>query len=134
MVITLEVSMPIKRKFLRGFTLIEIVISLAILAVGLLALLALFPVGFDAAKRSANITQAAIFAQQKMEEIKKDGFPETGTTKGNFTDDPRFSWTLNVIDVEPIGYLRKVTLTITWTHRNKERSEEFITYIAKFTP
>ena len=55
----------------KGFTLIEIVISLGILLIGILAVLALFPVGFDSAGRSADLTKATIYAQNKMEESQK---------------------------------------------------------------
>lgn len=121
-----------KCRRLNGFTLIEITISLAILAVGLLALLALFPVGFDAAKRAANITQATIFAQQKMEETKKAGYPVTAAN-GDFSDS-NYKWKIEVSDESPQDYLQKVTLTVSWKYRNKDYQEKFITYVAKLTP
>lgn len=116
----------------KGFTLIEIVISLAILAVGLLALLALFPVGFDAAKRSANMTQATFFAQQKIEEIKMMGFPVTAAS-GGFSDS-NYKWRVAVSNENPQGYLQKVTLTVAWTYKNRDYEEKFMTYVSKLAP
>jgi len=58
----------------RAFTLIEIAIALLILAVGLVGLLALFPVGFDASARAGDITTATILAQGLIEDAKIEGF------------------------------------------------------------
>ena len=44
------------RKYKKGFTLIEITMALMIMAIGLMGLLALFPVGFDASKRAGEVT------------------------------------------------------------------------------
>lgn len=46
-----------------GFTLVEILLALLILAVGLLGVLALFPLGIDAARRSVESTRAATIAR-----------------------------------------------------------------------
>ncbi len=78
-----------------GFTLVEITLALLILAVGLVGILTLFPVGFDALARSANITKATFLAQEKMEDLKREGYggPTVGTigavitaTHGSYPD------------------------------------------------
>ncbi len=46
-----------------GFTLVEILLALLILAVGLLGVLVLFPLGIDAARVSAETTRAAIIGR-----------------------------------------------------------------------
>lgn len=56
-----------------AFTLIEIIIALVILTVGLVSILALFPVGLDAMSRAANTTKATFLAQADMEEAKRLG-------------------------------------------------------------
>lgn len=113
----------------RGFTLIEIIISLSILAVGLVGILSLFPIGFDSARRSVDSTQAAVFAHEKLEQLRSSGFPAVGTTNGTFTD-PIYGWTQTVTDGTPAGYLRKVDLTVSWTYRNKSYQRTFTTYVA----
>ncbi len=62
-----------------GFTLIEITISMVILAVGLLGLLTLFPVGFDASKRANDLTLATIYAESLVNELKAVGFDNIDT-------------------------------------------------------
>ena len=119
-----------------AFTLIEIITALAILAIGLLSILALFPVGFHASKRAADFTQATIFAQDKMEEVKMKGFDsaqneaasDTGNTEGIFSRE------VTVSNVSGYNNLKEVTVKVSWTERGQTREEEFKTYIADYTP
>ncbi len=57
------------KKNTNGFTLIEITAALAILIVGILSILALYPVGLVASKRSEEIFIATKQAQQVMAEL-----------------------------------------------------------------
>lgn len=112
-----------------GFTLIEIVISLAILAIGLVGILSLFPIGFDAARRSVNSTQVAIYGHEKLEQLRNAGFPAIGVSTGDFAD-PAYKWSLGVSTADPAGALRQVDLTITWQYRNHPYKQVFTTYVA----
>lgn len=125
-----------------GFTLIEIVISFAIVAVGMVGILSLFPVGFDSARRSINDTQVSFYGQQTMAQIKLGTFPPIANTSGfppiiNATGtfaDPNYSYSLVVSTATPSNYLRKVDLTINWQHRNRTYQKTFTTYVAKYAP
>ena len=113
----------------RGFTLIEVVIALAILAVGLVGILSLFPIGFDAARRSVNSTQAALYSREKLEQVENAGFPSVGITTGTFTD-PLYRWSQNVTAVSTAGVLRRVDLTVSWQYRTRNYQQVFTTYVA----
>ena len=118
-------------KKVRGFTLLEIVMALAIFAVGLVGLLSLFPVGFQVSKRASDLTEATIYAQEKIEDLKKDGYGiPPGTTIGSF--DSRFSWSLDV-SILSTG-LKEIKLTVNYTEGGKSYSEDFVTYMADYTP
>lgn len=112
----------------RGFTLIEIIIALAILAVGLVGILSLFPIGFDAARRSVNSTQAALYSREKLEQVKNAGFPSVGITTGTFAD-PLYKWSQNVTEVTA-GVLRKIDLTVKWQYGARSYQQVFTTYVA----
>ncbi len=114
----------------KGFTLIEIVISLAILAVGLVGILSLFPIGFDAARRSVNSTQVAIYGHNHLEELRNAGFPVLGISTGSFSD-PAYTWSQSVSTTgASADTLRQVDLTISWQYRNKDYHQVFTTYVA----
>jgi len=54
----------------RGLTLIEVVTALGVIAVGLVGLLAIFPVGMQASARAADRTAAALLGEYVIEQIR----------------------------------------------------------------
>ena len=54
----------------KGFTLIEIIASLAIIGLGLVGILSLFPVGIDASKRAGDLTNATVLGQSVLSQIR----------------------------------------------------------------
>ena len=122
-----------------AFTLLEIVIALAILAIGLVGILSLFPVGFEASRRASMLTEATILAQQQMEEFKLAGYNHLDTTytdgaPSGFTDFPDGSglkWQVTVTEVNPPGNLKMLTLEIAWQEKGADQIETFVTYIAR---
>ncbi|MCK4326682.1 type II secretion system protein [bacterium] len=141
------------RKLIRskGFTLLEIVIALAILVIGLVGVLALFPTGLRASKRAGDFTTAAILGQQRLESIKRAGYSlystdgwynwdVSGETEANapaqpFPDQPDFSWNAEVTDTTftPDLNLKGVNVIIYWQDRGQTRSENFFTYLADYS-
>ena len=138
-----------------GFTLVEIMIALVILVVGLLGVLALFPVGMTASKRAGDISQAGILAQAQMDEIKEardfyiedpgaypneypSGYP-TPPPGQPFAGHPNFSWRAVVVSLGAINNLYRVDLAVYRKDPSGElgvttkySSEDFITYIADY--
>ncbi len=119
-----------------GFTLIEIITALAIMTIGLLSILALFPVGFHASKRAADFTKVTLFAQGKLEEIKMEGFDnaenEAVSDEGN--TDGIFSREVTVSSVSGYDNLKEVTVKVSWSERGQTHEQEFKTYIADYAP
>ncbi len=54
----------------KGFTLIEVVAALAIIGLGLVGILSLFPVGIDASKRAGDLTHATELARGVLNQIR----------------------------------------------------------------
>ena len=123
---------------IRGFTLLEIVIALAIFAVGLVGLLSLFPVSFQSAKRATDLTEATIYAQEIIEDLKRQGYDNItdGTTTDNsISGTSRFTYDKIVTSGGslPSG-LRKISITMEWIEGGKTYDEDFVTYVADLTP
>ncbi|NQV04606.1 MAG: prepilin-type N-terminal cleavage/methylation domain-containing protein [Candidatus Omnitrophica bacterium] len=123
----------------RGFSLLELIIAVGVLAIGLVGVLQIFPVGLRASKRAGTITRAAFLAQNKMEEVKMAGFdaiielPPRIPLSGSESD---FEWEIFIEEVELDGLesrddTRKVVITVTWTERGRRRSKDFITYVTR---
>jgi type II secretion system protein I len=77
---------------LAGFTLLEVVVALAIVAIALVPLLRLHLLSLDATVRAQDLTTAVLLAQGRMAAI--GAFPETGEEDGTFEDPEltRFRW------------------------------------------
>jgi len=128
----------------KGFSLLEIIFALAILVIGIVGVLALFPVGLKASKRSGDFTMATVLAQRQMETMKRarDIYTNNWAPTGNpqlwgypnskeFVGNPGYSWKAIVSELG-ITNLRQVTLSIYWLDGGSQRSEDFVTYLAKY--
>ena len=57
---------------MRGFSLLEVLVSVAILMAGILSIVHFFPMGLQARARAGDISRASLLAQRKAEEIRRD--------------------------------------------------------------
>ncbi len=125
-------------KIERGFSLIEIVVALGLLATGLIGVVRLFPVGLRASKRSEVISKAALLAQQQLEELKLRGYaalaadPPDAPLSGSAGT---YQWAVAVASVDAVGLptpndLRAVTVTVQWPEGKQTRSTVVTTYVA----
>jgi general secretion pathway protein I len=88
-----------RRRHSRGFTLLEVLVALAILGSALAVLLRMSSTDIRAAYQAKMLTAATGLARARMydieEKLLKDGFPPTTRhTEGNFADEgqPKISW------------------------------------------
>jgi len=90
----------------KGFTLVEVVVVIVVLAIAIPALVQLSAFILEKGDKSAVISRATLLAQEKIEEIladKRDG------TKG-------YDWIITsgsyITETLPNGYTRRVTVTL----------------------
>lgn len=97
----------------RGFTLIEVLVSLAILAGVLITVLTSVNFHMDAEQRNKAMIVATLLAKQKLEEFAVLGLPDEreGGFDAGFED---YRWSLR--EEEQVGYegLGKVYITVGW--------------------
>lgn len=128
-------KLPMKHLMLaedNGFTLVEILVTLAILGAVLPALLYAFASAARTQGLSDNSTTALYLLKFRMAEIEMAGYPDVGQETGEFGNNTRYRWSSVVedIDSEEVENVRRVQVTVTWQHRNRERSMAMNTYIA----
>ncbi|HQH13080.1 MAG TPA: prepilin-type N-terminal cleavage/methylation domain-containing protein, partial [Candidatus Sumerlaeota bacterium] len=61
-----------KPPFIKGFSLLEVLVSVAILLAGIISIVNFFPLGLKAQYRAADLSRAALLANMKAEEIRRD--------------------------------------------------------------
>jgi general secretion pathway protein I len=111
--------MPVRHD---GFTLLEVMIAMAILAIALVAVYHSQSQSISMASSSRFITTAALLAQSRMEEIGGTDPRQAVNADGNFGEDfPDYVWQVAVANVEELPLLKKIVLTVT-NNRMKTRN------------
>ncbi len=132
-----------------GFTLLEVLIAIAVLAIGVVGVVNLFPVGLQAAKRTSDFSKVAMLAKTQMDIYTSygydflydlssggiDGYPENGEEKEVFLSPYEdYRWRIDWMNIGAASnlYLLETTLWIYWTDRGTLVDEMFVTYIAGY--
>ena len=116
-----------------GFSLTELIISMAILSVGLFAGMRVFPVGLGASRRAELRSRAAFAAQRTLESLKFTPWEDlaegqTTTEADGFDITTRISPTAleGVVDATR---LKAVEVTVQWSQESRSRALTFVTYL-----
>jgi type II secretion system protein I len=108
---------PIDPASCRGFTLLEVMVAIAILGMGLLALLSLHHQSMQSVIAAQEETRAAMLAQVVMSDAELQRYPDDGTTHGDFHElypnkYPGYSWQRIVTESGIFPDVRKVRVVI----------------------
>jgi general secretion pathway protein I len=96
----------------RGFTLLEVMISMAILAIALVAVFQSQSQSLSLENRAKFTTTAALLAQGKMAEIEAADPRDVRSGSGDFGDQfPDYTWEIDVRDSE-MAVLKKIDLIV----------------------
>lgn len=106
----------IGKKKSSGFLFIELLISVLVMSIGLVAVLNSFIQSLRAIEYSNNYFQAGLFLEDKAFEI-YNGDKKEGFSRSLFNS--KFSWELNIVKLEEIA-LNEISLKVLWNDRNKE--------------
>lgn len=110
-----------------GFTLLEVLVSLAILATTLLLAYQVVSGAIAAEERSERWTAAAYLAETLVREA-TSGFPEAGETEGKFPPPMEaYSWKRSV-RAAIHSDAREVHVVVTWKPEGKEGPEERVSF------
>jgi len=115
--------------FLTGFTLMEVIVAIAILAISFVMVMQLFSGGLRTSRLSCDYTRAIVHAKDIMEELSLEPVQASGKFEDGFeweSDVQPFDniqETLNITDYNVL----KIKVKVSWIDtRNKKRSSELI--------
>ena len=96
----------------KGFTLLEVMIAMAILAITLVVVFQSQSQSISMAGGARFETTAALLAQSRMAEIEAANPENVASDNGDFGDDfPDYSWQVDVTETE-IEQLKKIEVTV----------------------
>ena len=105
----------------KGFTLLEVMVAVALIAIALTTLLASQSQSVSFANSAKFETMAALLAQSKMSEIELQDKDALSDDSGDFGDDyPGYAWEVSISEVylgevfDISDYLKQIDLTVTW--------------------
>ena len=120
-----------RAKMKRGFTLLEVMIALAILALVGVAFLRAQASSVRLVDESSQISLATLLAREKMAELESMRFPEVGKTSGTGGEAyARFRWE-KIVTSTDLPILRKALVRVLWEEGNRERNLELVAYFAQ---
>ncbi|MGD9947571.1 MAG: prepilin-type N-terminal cleavage/methylation domain-containing protein [Desulfobulbus sp.] len=114
-----------------GFTLLEVMIAVAIIAIAVVTLLGAQSQSVSIASSAKFDTMASMLAQWKMSDLLLQDFTEITDDEGNFGEDyPQFSWKLTVTELSEsetgiTGTTDQVKALDIAVHSNQDSSAEF---------
>ena len=125
------------QRFEKGFTLIEVIIALAILGIGLTVIIELFAGGLRLGRVSREYTLAMNLASLKMEEIVSQKMIQVGADEGEF--DRTFRWQTGIEKVDILPYDKgtefkppvdfyHIRVNVLWMSGSKQRSASLESY------
>jgi len=124
-----------------GYTLLEVMIAITILAIALPVLLGLRNWDVNLRHHARQLTLATLLAQEKLHEAQALGFPPLGEQQGDFThaplglrqreDDhdraPGFRWTQTILST-PLQRVREIHIRVFWPSGTREEFLEVHSY------
>ena len=97
----------------KGFTLMEVMIAMAILAIALVSIYQLQSQSISMSTDSRFMTTAALLAQSKMVEVETASSLSNKSDSGDFgLDYPQYTWQLEIGDTQ-LPQFKKIEITVT---------------------
>ncbi len=100
-----------------GFSLLEVLIAISIMAVAILAIASMFPTGYTNVHRSGVDTVAVTLAQQRLEWLRNQAYLSAALAAGTTTESSLsgyggYARTTLIQDNVPVSGVKRVTVTV----------------------
>lgn len=129
----LETSLKSQAASLKGFTLLEVLVALAVLAVALVSLLGLQNRNLLLSMQAERLSTGTLLVREMLTRTQLEGLEAARVTAGDFAElhpgqYPEFRW-YRAVSPAPIEGLWELRVGVSWGERADERAE-----LTLFTP
>jgi Tfp pilus assembly protein PilV len=117
-----------------GFTLVDVLVAVVLLAVALLMLASAFPLASYAVHGGMQHAQSAAIVERVFEQMRTRGY--AAITTANFPDQssvagyPGFSYDITIEENTPIGGARRVTITTSQAAQGGPMRISYVTFFS----
>lgn len=112
-----------------GFTLLEVMVAVAVLSFALVSILAVAGRNVSLSARAADLRTASALADDMASRIDARGLSSTSARSGKFEERPGFEWHLSVVPYNIPGLgtrMRIVRILITWDGGEESYEVSFV--------
>jgi general secretion pathway protein I len=116
----------------KGFTLLETLAAMTILAVAILTLIQMFSGSINQAAQAERYLNGVYLAQQKFSQLEMANF-KSDITEGEFENQEGYRWQLEILPYEsPLNneeariQIEKVSLRVYWEDRDQEKEVQLV--------
>jgi type IV pilus assembly protein PilV len=119
-----------------GFSAVELMVSITVMALLMLGFLTVFPLGMRSVQKGENLSTATSLAQDEMERLKTLPYTDAALTAGNHADpgnpiEGLFTRTWNVTNDAPMAGMKTVTVTVVYRDGVGPRNIQMTTYLTR---
>jgi prepilin-type N-terminal cleavage/methylation domain-containing protein len=119
-------AMPSGRQ--KGFTLIEVMVTLGLLAIVMMGLQSLLATSIRAAATASTMTTATTLAQQKIELLRNTPYSDVELTSGR-SESVLFYTRSWVVAAGPVTNTKNVTVSVAWSTPDGQRTVQLNTML-----
>ena len=123
-----------KKRYRKGFLLVEVLLTILILSVGLTAVISSYVAAWRATIYSSDYSFATLLLSNTMSNLLQRRFIEAGLNETGVFAEPyeKFGYTLTthtIADGNETGLLNEVAVTVSWASGAKEKNITATTYL-----
>ncbi len=113
----------------RGFTLLEVLVALAVLGSSFAVLLAAHSSAVRQEAHARHLMTASTLARELITRSEIGDLPEYGSDGGEFEEVPGYAWE-RLVEATPFPGVLEVRVRVTWRQGGRETATEFVYYAA----